>query len=99
MIDTGLNQQTLDHPKQILLAQPKVAEVILFGSRAQGNYRAGSDIDLALKSTDIINFSELAHMQNQLDSLMLPYKIDLVIYNNIQNQALIQHIDRVGIAI
>ena len=59
----------------------EVQEAVLFGSRAKGNYRQGSDIDIAVKGT------------------VLPYFVDIVVYDHIKNIALKEHIDRVGICI
>jgi predicted nucleotidyltransferase len=36
-------------------------------------------------------------IENELDDLLLPYKIDLSIFENISNPDLIDHINRVGI--
>jgi len=60
--------------------------VILYGSRAKGNYKEGSGIDLPL----------LHRIEIELDDLLLPYKIDLNIYEKIKNEALREHIEKVG---
>ncbi|NLJ78852.1 MAG: nucleotidyltransferase domain-containing protein, partial [Tissierellia bacterium] len=68
------------------------------GSRAKGNYRNGSDIDLALLGKDLdLQYINRIHLD--IDELYLPYKLDLVIYSRIENNDLIDHIDRVGIVI
>lgn len=67
----------------------------IYGSRAKGNYKNGSDIDLTLKGNHL-NLSLLNQIANELDDLMLPYTFDLSIYSHISNEALIEHIDRVG---
>lgn len=65
--------------------------MLIYGSRAKGNYRTGSDIDLTIKGNEI-PFAELM----QIDDLMLPYTIDLSQYSQLDNADLIAHIDRVG---
>ncbi len=77
---------------------PKDAELILFGSRAKGNAREGSDIDVAIKGVSI-NLADRDHWLLKYDDLNLPWKLDLVIYNFIKEPALKEHIDRVGIRI
>lgn len=70
--------------------------IILFGSRAKGNFKNGSDIDIAIKSKDL-DFHKLMRIKSKLEELDLPYKIDLIDYNTIENEELRNHIDRVGI--
>lgn len=80
------------------LAQcPKVKAVILYGSRAKGNFRRNSDIDLTLEAPDM-TLRELLALENQLDDLLLPWKIDLSLLHHIDNQDLLDHIHRVGVS-
>jgi uncharacterized protein len=72
--------------------------VLIYGSRAKGNYRAGSDIDLTIKGSEI-PFAEFMQIKDEIDDLMLPYTVDLSQYNQLENADLIEHIDRVGVAI
>jgi len=58
--------------------------VILYGSRARGNYRNGSDIDLALVGKEL-DLTTLFKVETELDDLLLPYKIDLSIHHKIEN--------------
>lgn len=91
----GLTQDTLKQIINIIAKNPKVEEVILFGSRAMGNYQKGSDIDLALKGGDL-DMDDLLNMGIILDELDLPYHVDLLVLNRIENIDLIDHISRVG---
>lgn len=72
-----------------------IDKVILYGSRAKGNYKPSSDIDITLFG-DNLTLSELQLVENEIDDLLLPYKFDISIYNQISNIELIEHIDRVG---
>lgn len=72
-----------------------IVKVIIYGSRAKGNYRNGSDIDLTIVGKGL-TFSEQMHLENQLDDLLLPYKIDLSQLHKISNPDLVEHINRVG---
>jgi predicted nucleotidyltransferase len=93
----GLKQQTIDAIINCLAATSSIEEAILFGSRAKGNYKTGSDIDLTLKGKEL-TLSEVFQLENQLDDLLLPYKFDISIFQQIDNPDLLDHIQRVGIA-
>jgi len=67
----------------------------LYGSRAKGNYKPGSDIDLTLKGIGL-DLKLINKISIELDDLLLPYTFDLSIYNAIDDPALIEHIERVG---
>ena len=75
----------------------QVQEAVLFGSRAKGNYRQGSDIDIAVKGT--VSKDVLSALLVAFDETVLPYFVDIVVYDHIKNIALKEHIDRVGICI
>lgn len=78
----------------VLSKYPCVREAILYGSRATGRFRQGSDIDLSLKGD--IDSRILNTINVDLDDLMLPYIIDLSVWQDIDNDALKAHIERVG---
>ena len=80
----------------VLKKYRNVLIAVLYGSRAKGNYKNGSDIDLTLKG-DNLDLSTLLKIENELDELFLPHKIDLSIFHKIENLDLIEHINRVGI--
>ena len=92
----GLKPEAIAKINQIFAEYPEISKAILYGSRAKGNYKNGSDIDLTLIS-DRLNHRQLLQIQNQIDDLLLPYSIDLSIFSSIDNLHLIEHIDRVGI--
>jgi type I restriction enzyme S subunit len=91
----GLKTETIEAIREVLAKYPEVEKAILYGSRAIGNYRPGSDIDLTLIG-EKLNLSTLQKMENELDDLLLPYKIDLSLHKQIQNKELLEHIERVG---
>jgi len=71
---------------------------VLFGSRAKGNCKPGSDVDIALKG-DGLKFKDILEMSVELDQLGLPYMFDLVIYSRIDQKSPPDHIDRLGISL
>jgi predicted nucleotidyltransferase len=74
---------------------PEIERVVLYGSRAKGTFRPGSDIDLALNGP-ALNMKIMNKLATQLDDLLLPYEFDLCEFDHIDNQDLIDHIRRVG---
>jgi predicted nucleotidyltransferase len=87
----GLKESTIEQIQSVFSRHEAVEEVILYGSRAKGTYRNGSDIDLTIKGKDV-TLSELF----QLDDLLLPYKIDLSLKHKLNDAELVAHIERVG---
>lgn len=81
----------------ILSAFADVREVILFGSRAKGNYKPGSDIDIAVKGT--VTKDVQAQLLTAFEESLLPYFVDVVVYDRLRNEALREHIDRVGVSL
>ena len=94
----GLKNKVIDKIKQVFKSYPEVEEAILYGSRAKGNYSNGSDIDLVLKGSKL-DQTILRKIRRQLDDLLLPYTIDIALYDSIDNPDLIDHIKRVGITL
>ena len=91
----GLNPATIDKINSVFAAVPEIEQIIIYGSRAKGNYRNGSDIDLVIKGEGV-SFTRLLKIENELDELMLPYRIDLSLLYKINDSALLDHINRVG---
>jgi predicted nucleotidyltransferase len=92
----GLPQRTIEDASSIFAKYNCVDEVILYGSRAKGNDKPGSDIDLSLKG-EKITLLQLNKICTDLDNLLTPYTFDLSIFDHISNPNLMEHIERVGI--
>jgi predicted nucleotidyltransferase len=73
-----------------------VQKATLYGSRAKGNYRNGSDIDLTLYGNGL-SLNLIYKILSDLDDLLLPYTIDLSIFDEIRDADVIAHIRRVGV--
>ena len=91
----GLNNETIEKLQSIFKQFPSIETVLIYGSRAKGNFHKGSDIDLSIIG-DALNTSDLLAIENEIDDLLLPYKIDLSLIKQIENQELLDHIKRVG---
>lgn len=95
---TGLTQEDIHQIIHVISQNPKIDEIVLFGSRAKGSHKPGSDIDLAFKGK-ALNLDDILEASIGLDDLNLPYKFDLILFERIQEQALVEHINRVGISL
>ncbi|GAB1452940.1 nucleotidyltransferase domain-containing protein [Draconibacterium sp.] len=95
MMDTGLSKEDIIKINSVLGQHKNIKEVILYGSRAMGTYKPASDIDLTLVGQNI-GLTQLNEIENQLDDLYLPYKIDLSVFDQIENIDFRDHIKRVG---
>ncbi len=91
----GLKQETVQNIQCVFSAFPEVEEVILYGSRAKGNFKNASDIDLTIKGENL-SLKLINKISFCLDDLYLPYTFDLSIFNHISSPDLIEHIQRVG---
>ena len=95
MTKYGLKQSTVQDIQKVFSTFSEVEEVVLYGSRAKGNFKNGSDIDLTIKGENL-NLKIINKISFCLDDLYLPYTFDLSIFNHISSPELIDHIQRVG---
>jgi predicted nucleotidyltransferase len=94
----GLPESTIQKICATLRRYPQVEKAILYGSRAKGNYKNGSDIDLTLSGSNL-TLNVIYKILDDLDELLLPYTIDLSIFNKIDDPDVIAHIQRVGVTL
>jgi uncharacterized protein len=86
----GLKPATIAKVNAVFAAHPRIEQVIIYGSRAKGNFRHGSDIDLTIIGEDV-TLSELMKIETELDDLLLPYKIDLSLLHKISDVDVREH--------
>ena len=80
-------------------AIPEIEQLLLFGSRAKGTEKPGSDIDLAIKGK-AVTYDTVLQLSDRLnEQLPLPYFFDVINYHSIQEPRLTEHIDNAGIVI
>lgn len=91
----GIKPDILSKIIKVLEKYESVEKVLIYGSRATGKYRIGSDIDLNMvgEGLDDLTFVQI---ENDLDDLLLPYKLDLTAQKHITNQKLLDHISKFG---
>lgn len=95
---TGLSDQDAQRIRQVLEHFPEIETATLFGSRAKGTARPGSDIDLSLSGSRL-DLTLLGRIHDALDDLLLPFEIDLVHQDSLQHPDLMDHIRRVGMTL
>ncbi|GIV16651.1 MAG: hypothetical protein KatS3mg022_2086 [Armatimonadota bacterium] len=95
----GLSEQVLKEIQRVLRKYPQVQRAVLYGSRAKGCYKPGSDIDLTLMGDEDLTLDVLYHIAWDLDDLLLPYTFDLSLFHQIDDPDVIDHIRRVGVVL
>lgn len=93
--DFGLRQTDVEKIRKTLANYQEIEKVIVYGSRAKGNYKNNSDIDLTLVG-EKLNSNVISNLEWQIDALLLPYTFDISIRSQISNSDLLEHINRVG---
>jgi predicted nucleotidyltransferase len=92
----GLTETTIEKICGVLAHYPQVEQAVIYGSRAKGNYKNGSDIDLTLHGP-ALTLHTLYKIDSELDDLPLPYTFDLSIFEQLSDPDFIAHIQRVGL--
>lgn len=95
-MDTGLTAADINRITAAIKQFPEIEAAVIFGSRAKDTYKKASDVDLAIKGRDVSPdiIQRLSFLLNE--ELPLPYYFDVVHYESLENQLLVEHIDRVG---
>jgi uncharacterized protein len=94
--DLGITQKSFELILKTLKSFPQIDEAIIFGSRAIGNFKKGSDIDLVLKGEKVTTrlIFQISAILNE--RLPIPYFVDILLLSQIINPDLINHINRAG---
>ena len=93
----GLTETTVENICAVFARFPEIEKAILYGSRAKGNFKTGSDIDLTLCG-EALTSDLRSTIASALDDLLLPYTIDLSVFNGLTNAKLREHIEREGVS-
>lgn len=91
----GLTTEEITEMQQVFSNFTEVEKVIVYGSRAKGNHRPYSDIDITLVGQNISDYS-VTEIDFALDDLLMPYKIDLSVFDKISNSDLVTEINEFG---
>lgn len=96
VMNFGLKQSDIEYIVDVIKKFPEIEKAVIFGSRAKGNHKAGSDVDIAIYGENI-TFDTVASIHFMLEEEgPLPYFFDIVDYTHIEHEELKEHIDRVG---
>ena len=92
----GLKEKDFENIITTLNKFPEIKSARIFGSRAKGNYKKGSDIDLAIYG-ELINYNIVRQISIQLNEhLPIPYMVDVVDYTHLKKKELNDHIYTFG---
>ena len=91
----GLSDTVIKELQDVFRRHTNIRKVLIFGSRSKGNYRVGSDIDLAVIGNGI-DYNQLLSILCEIDDLELLYSVDLLDYQKKKGTPIGDHIDRVG---
>ncbi len=92
----GLSTDTLRNLRGVLAQDPHIEKTLMYGSRAKGNYKTGSDIDITLIGKGLTLTDTIYPLRDRLRKLYLPYKFDISIFNQLDEGDVIEHVLRVG---
>ncbi|MEI6168607.1 MAG: nucleotidyltransferase domain-containing protein [bacterium] len=93
----GLKDNIIQLICDVFSTFPQVEKAVLYGSRAKGNFKNGSDIDLTLQGGEALTLNILGDIMDALDELHLPYSFDVSLFRDISDADLLEHIQRMGI--
>ncbi len=96
-MDYGLSKEVIQKICAVFESYSDIDEAIIFGSRAKGNYKTGSDIDITLQGSSL-TLEKIYEIKRSLDDLAVPYEFDLSLFDLITSSELIGHIKRLGIS-
>lgn len=95
-MEFGLTEKDLAYIKAVIAEFAEIRQAVIFGSRAKGNFKRGSDVDIAVLGEEV-SFSTVARLHARLEEEgPLPYFFDIVDYTHLTQQELREHIDRIG---
>ncbi len=95
----GLLERDIQHILSAIKLFPEIEKAMIFGSRALGNYKIGSDIDIACFGENM-NLNIANRLKGKLnEELPIPFFIDVIDVNTLRNSDLKKHIEQYGITL
>jgi len=91
----GLKEKVIQQFGKVFTKYPEIESVVIYGSRAKGNYREGSDIDITIIGGQVTEDIR-SRVWLDLDELNTPYLIDISVFHKLSSPDLVEHITRVG---
>jgi len=90
----GLPDSAMQKINAVFAQYKSIEKVVIYGSRSRGDFRKGSDIDLAIFGK--LDSMDKIRIAGQIEDLPIPYLVDISLFSNIKNENLIEHIERIG---
>lgn len=91
----GLSDRVIEEFRAVFRRYENIEKILIFGSRAKGNFREGSDIDLCAVGQGV-TAAQLLAMLTDIDDLELLYSVDLIDYHKVKDTPIGDHISRIG---
>ena len=92
----GLKDEHRTAIVNLLRSNERVERAVLFGSRAMETFARGSDVDIALFGESLTT-ADLARLAAAMEGLTVPQRVDLLLYDGIEDATLRKHIRRDGV--
>ena len=92
----GLSEKSMEIIRSIYAQFPQIERVVIYGSRAMGNFREGSDIDMTIIADGVFSDDDLLRVADDFDDSMLPYLVDVSDFSQLKSESLKDHIRRRG---
>jgi predicted nucleotidyltransferase len=94
-LEIGILEANLNEIRDFAIKYPNIEKIVLYGSRAKGNFKPGSDLDMVLIGNEL-QLKDQISFWGDLDDSYQPYFFDVAIMSHIKNESLFEHIRRVG---
>jgi uncharacterized protein len=93
----GLKPDDIQKIINVIHRYPQIYKAVIYGSRAKGNFKNGSDVDISIFCSEKdINFRITGELNEET---LMPYHFDVVNYLSIKNEDLKKQIDKFGVVI
>ena len=94
----GLREGIIDEIVNVISKYEEIDKAVVFGSRARGDYKKTSDIDLGIFSSNISS-TKLNLLRDNIDTLDIIYKVDVVHFESLNKEGIIKNIKSEGVII
>ena len=92
----GIGEKSYNMIIEAIGRHPEIEKACVFGSRAMGNYKKGSDVDICIYGKGVTE-ETVSRLNFELNEMLpIPYFFDIVFYDGIENENLKKHIDNEG---
>lgn len=94
----GLTDKEIQKLQELFAVNDRIEQVILYGSRAKGNYKPFSDVNITLVGSGLSR-TDVNALHAAIDESTLPYKFDISLFASLKNKELVDHVRRRGVCL